>query len=261
LDSCTLYLDASGDSGWPPPFGKSSNKWYTMAGIILTPEQDLLTKKRTGEILEKYISDEIKSSYPHNYYELHYLELMCGNNIYKELEKIQRKEMADEVFNFLLELKPIIIATSINKLQMKKVHSTSAFNPKRLAMRSVVSKFSMYLNRHDMIGAVVFDEEEYRNDTKLREMIQNFRTSGTNISGFRYQPSQNTKLENVLNTIQLCPSELSPGLQCTDFIARSVWQHKEKGKSNRYNEIDSLWEHTETSTYKDSVYPSLYKWK
>ena len=59
-------------------------------------------------------------------------------------------------------------------------------------------------------------------------MIQAFRKHGTNITDFLYQPSKNDKLENILNTIQLCPSELSPGIQCADFIARSVWQYHEK---------------------------------
>ena len=60
-----------------------------------------------------------------------------------------------------------------------------------------------------MIGMVVFDEEEYKNDIKLRGMIQAFKKHGTNITGFLYQPSKNDKLENILNTIQFCTSELS----------------------------------------------------
>ncbi len=232
-----------------------------MAGIIFTPEQDLQIKQKTCKILEKYISDEMKSSYPDGYYELHYLDLMCGNNIYQKLAKIQRKDMADDVFELLLDLKPVIISTSINKLQMKKNYSTDADNPKQLAMRSIISKFSMYLTRHNMVGMVIFDEEEYKNDTKLREKIHAFRKNDTNIQGFLYHPSKNDKLENILNTIQLCPSELSPGIQCADFIARSVWQHHEHEKNNRYEQIEPLWEHTSDSIYGDSIIPSIEKWK
>ena len=76
-----------------------------MAGIIFTPEQDLQIKHRTCKILDKYISDEMISSYPDDYYELHYLDLMCGNNIYQKLERSERKNMADEVFETFIGIK------------------------------------------------------------------------------------------------------------------------------------------------------------
>jgi len=263
VDYCTLYMDASGDYGWPSPFGKSQTKWYTVGGIILTPEQDFEIKKRTNNILEKYIDDNIRSSFPSSYYELHYLELMCGNNIYQKLERIDRRHMADEVFQLIKDIKPIIIATSINKLQMKKVYEDNANPPKLLAVRSVVSKFSMHLTRNDKIGTVVYDEEEYRNDVLMRNMMTSFRRVGTEIKGWKYQPSKTDKLLNVLNTINLCPSELSPGIQLADFVARSVWQRYEREKGRRYDEIAPFWDVDQTNkiTYSDSIVPARSKWK
>lgn len=263
MDYCTLYMDASGDYGWPDPFGKSQTTWYTVGGIVLTPEQDLEIKKQTSDILEKYITDDVRSSFPSKYYELHYLDLMCGKNIYHKLERIDRKKMADEVFELIKEIKPMIIATSINKLQMKKVYGDDAEPPKLLAVRSVISKFSMHLTRNGKIGTIVYDEEEYHNDVLMRTMVSGFRRFGTEIKGWKYRPTKTDKLTNVLNTINLCPSELSSGIQLADFIARSVWQHYEGQKSRRYQEIDLFWDFDKENniTYRDSVVPDYSKWK
>ncbi|MCH7647327.1 MAG: DUF3800 domain-containing protein [Thaumarchaeota archaeon] len=263
MDYCTLYMDSSGDQGWPNPFGRSETIWYTVGGIVLTPEQDLAIKTETTEILKKFIEDDMRSNFPSSYYELHYLDLMCGNNIYNKLEKIDRRKMADEVFALIKEIKPIVIATSINKLQMRKVYEDNAKHPKTLAVGSVISKFSMHLTRNNKIGTVVYDEEEYRNDVLMRRMVSSFRRVGTEIKGWNYLPRKTDKLTNVLNTINLCPSELSPGIQLADFIARSVWQHYEKQKNRRYEELNSLWDFDEKKQiyYRDSVVPSIIKWK
>ena len=84
---------------------------------------------------------------------------------------------------------------------------------------------------------------------------------GANIMGSSYQPAKNDKLENILNTVQLCPSELSPGIQYADFIARSVWQHHEQQKRDRYNKINNLWEHDGDKVYDDTMFPSITNWK
>lgn len=223
----------------------------------MTPDQDIQAKQKVHEILEKFISDDVKVRYPSKFYELHYTDLINANNIYRHLDAHARKEMADKVFDFLTELSPIIISTSINKLQIQKIHSHGAWHLKQLAMRFLLHKFSMYLTRHQMVGTVVYDEEESRNDVKLRNMMHSISGHGAHMPGFDYQQFKNDKLENILNTVQFCPSELSPGIQYADFIARSVWQHHEKHKSDRYNEIASIWERAGDSTYGDFVFTAV----
>ncbi|HXT83845.1 MAG TPA: DUF3800 domain-containing protein [Verrucomicrobiae bacterium] len=263
MDYCTLYLDASGDFGWPPPFGKSKNNWYVLAGIILTPEADLKAKNETLRILKKYISEDVRVSYTDSEYELHYTDIIFGNNIFSKLEEESlRKSIADEVFKLILELKPILVGIAINKLQMKRVYQNDADSPKFLAIRSVINKFSMYLKRRQKIGSIVYDAEEYRKDVELRNEMHGFRRHGIMRRGGGYQPMYEDKLENILNTINLSPSEMSPGLQLADFCARSIWQHHEHNKSDRYTEISSLWEYDERAsrTYTETIFPSRSKW-
>jgi len=260
---CTLYVDSSGDQGWPRPFGKSNVTWYTVGGVILTPEQDLMIRDMSADILSEFISDGARTSFPPSRYELHYLDLMCGNNIYRELQREDRRRMADRVFSMIREVRPALIATSVNKLQLKKAYEHQAANPKILAAGSVIGRFSAYLARNDRIGMVVYDEEEYRSDARMRDMISDLRRPGTGAAKAQRSPQQANRLTNFLNTINLCPSELSPGIQVADFVARSVWQHREKGKSVRYGEIESLWDAGEAGDgqCRDSVMPPESEWR
>ena len=168
--------------------------------------------------------------------------------------------MEDRFYNIIVELQPIIICTSINKIQMKKEYGENAQNPKHLSIRSLIAKFSMFLDRHNVAGMFVFDEEESKADKKMRLMMHSFRENGVNVTG--YNPAYNNKLTNLLNTLMLCPSELSPGIQCADFIARAVWLRHMYGKTKRYDQIDVLWECIdESTTYKDTIFPSKHNWK
>ena len=74
----TLYLDASGDPGWPTPFGKSPLIYYVMAGIALSPASDHIAHEETIRILETYIPPEIKARFPPEKYELHYHPMASG---------------------------------------------------------------------------------------------------------------------------------------------------------------------------------------
>lgn len=256
MNSCTLYLDASGDTGWPHPFGKSKTNWYVLAGLVLTPETDLKAHKETCRILENYIPEEVRAKFPDRLYELHYLDVIRGQGIFSHLPKEKLKELADEVFNLLLELKPVLFATAINKTQLKRVYGNNAHIPNRLAMRATIGRFSMYLQRENLIGSVTYDAEEYRKDKNLQEMIMGFRRYGIVLTGANYTPKKDDNLGNLLNTINMASSETSPGIQLADFCSRSVWQHFEHGKSNRFNQIAMFGD----GHYEPSIVPSIHRW-
>ena len=261
MDYCNLYLDASGDTGDTPPFGKSKHDWHVLAGLVFDPICDLEAKNEVEKILEKYIPKGVKNSFPDSNYELHYTDILYGNNIYASLSESERNDMTGEIFDLIIKLNPILLAIAIQKTQMKKVYSTDAENYKFLAIRSLINKFSMYLKRLKKIGSIIYDAEEYRKDTELRTRMQNFRRNGIMIKGWRYQP-RDDKLENVLNTLNLCPSEMSAGLQLTDFCARAIWQHLQRNESQQFKQIDVLFEVDADNgkKYDLTIFPSVYKW-
>ena len=159
-DFCTIYLDSAGDCGWCPPFGKSKIKWYIIAGLVLTPESDHKAQIEIENILGKYISKITRNEFLIEHYEIHYHDIINGQNIYSTLPDVKRKELSDEVFQLLNNLKPILFATAINKIQLKKVYGPRAFDIRPLALRSTIHRFAMYLERKNKIGSIIVDEEE-----------------------------------------------------------------------------------------------------
>lgn len=256
MDSCTLYLDASGDPGWTAPFGKSIIEWYVMGGVVLKPETDLKAHKETCKILEKYVPNNIRAQFPDQVYELHYLDIIRGKNLFSHLKREELKSLSDEVFNLILELKPVLFATAVNKTQLKRVYGSNAYIPNHLAMRATIGRFSMYLKRENLIGTVTYDAEEYRKDKNVQQMIHGFRRYGIVITGENYHPVVKDGMGNLLNTINMASSETSPGIQLADFCARAVWQHLEHQKSDRFNQIVSLGD----AGYEPSIVPSKSRW-
>ena len=254
MESYNLYLDASGDPGWTEPWGKSPLRYYVMAGIALTPEMNHIAQEDVERILNKYIPWNIRSQYPPEQFELHYEPLAGGRGIYKHLQPIERKNMADEVFDLISRLNPILFASVVDKTEMKIRYGAGAFNPTRYAIRSTIDRFCFFLNRIKGLGSVVIDEEEYKKDKALREMIHSFRSSGMTITGFTYNPSRTNKLERILNTVSFSPSEMSAGIQLADFISRGTWLHFERGKSNRFHQLIG-WDHDGSRQYEPCKIP------
>lgn len=255
LSSCILYLDSSGDPGWPPPFGKSKLTWYVLAGLALSPEADHQAHIEVDKILEKYVPYNERKKWPPKDYEIHYHDIIRGKKIFSHLQHPERKALSDEIFALLLKLKPTLFATAIEKTKHKQKYGLHADNPRSLALRATVHRYSMYLNRHSLLGSVVLDEEEYRKDKELQKMTHEFRRYGIILRGWNYQPRYEDKLDRVLNTITFAPSEMSPGIQLADVCSRATWTHFESGKSNRFNQIAPLWNRDQNRVYEPSVIP------
>jgi len=158
-------------------------------------------------------------------------------------------------FNLIVSLKPRLFATAVNKIQLKYRYGIGAYPPKSLALRATIHRYSMCLNKNGMIGSVVLDEEEYRKDRELQTMTHEFRNHGVILRGESYQPRYEDKLERVLNTITFAPSHMSPGIQLADSISKAVFSHFERCKSNRFNQLSTLWNRDLTKVYEPSVVP------
>jgi len=254
MDSHTLYLDASGDPGWPRPFGKSPLQHYVMAGIALTPYADHIAHVETDRILKKYIPESQRRLYPPDKYELHYHPLHAGRDLYSHLTHKQRLLMANEVFSLIDSLDPVFFASVVDKLKLKRKYGIRAHHPTQYALRSIIDRFCKYLERNDEIGAVYLDEEEYKKDKTLRQMVHEFRRKGTAIRGFYYSPSDVNHLERILNAISFTPSEMSPGTQLADFLSRTTWLHFERKKSRRFNQLKH-WDTHSGTQYEPCVIP------
>lgn len=258
--SSTLYLDTSGDPGWPSPYGKSRVNWYIVAGMALTPNQDQIAQIEICNILGKYIDEKVRNTYPEHNYEIHYHDIIFGQNIYSSLEDFERKNLSDEIFNLLNILKPKLFATAINKTQLKRVYGLRAIYPRSLGTRATIHRYSMFLERVNQIGYMVIDEEEYRKDKELKSMIHESRRKGITLRGENYQPFLENKLKNILNNISFTPSHQSAGLQLADVCSRVTMSHFEKNKSIRFNQLEQFWDQKDSRIYEPSIFPLKSKW-
>lgn len=256
----TLYLDAAGDPGWPPPFGRSRVQWYILAGLALDPEDDLKVAQKSKALLGEYISTTERAKWPDRNYEIHYHDIIFGQNIFSSLEDIQRKELADKIFSLIASANPTIFATAINKIQMKRVYGESAYNPRILSMRSTIHRFSMYLVRKGHVGTAMVDEEEYKKDKQIRQLVHSLKRDGAGIPSRHYQP-YGDHLERLLNTISMSPSEMSTGIQLADVCSRSIRSHFEKSKSCRYEQLQPFFDAKDGMVYEPSIVPARSRWR
>lgn len=254
-----MYLDAAGDPGWPPPFGKSKVQWYVLAGLAVSPDDDYKAKRECEKILQEYVSDSERSKWPDHNYEIHYHDIIYGKNIFSQLQDLERKEIADKVFAVIKNSSPILFATAINKNQLKRTYGQRAYEPRALAIQSTIHRFAMHLETNQQLGTVVVDEEEYKKDKEIRKMIHQLRRYGASIKGEYYQPQHDSKLERVLNAINYSPSEMSAGIQLADVCSRSIWSHFEKQKSHRYEQLKSWFNRVGSRVVEPSVVPSQWK--
>lgn len=251
----TLYLDAAGDPGWPPPFGKSKINWYVLAGICLSPQSDLQVRSEIERLLKKYVTPTERAKWPPTAYEISYHNIQRGKIIFEHLEHAQRKALSDEVFNLITAASPVLFATAINNTKLKQKYGQNAYSPRSLAIRATIHRFSMYLKKNNLIGSVVVDEEEYRKDKELQKMVHDFRRTGIILRGWSYQPAYEDKLDRILNTITFAPSQTSPGIQLADVCSRATWSHYERNKSNRFNQLSNFWNEIGGTKYEPSIIP------
>jgi len=254
MDYCTLYVDGSGNHDWYRPHGNSPHKFHTLAGMILDPESDLKGRRKVCEMMKECIPEETRKVRPPNEYELHFGAITAGRGIYRKLSKEARSEIIGKTFELILELRPILIASTVDKIRERRKYGEGSILPQLYAMRSVINKFSMHLNRLGKVGSVVYDEDKIQFNRVLQEEITRYRRDGIAIHGWMYRPKPD-RLQNILNNVNFCPSHMSSGLQLADFVAGAIWRKYETEDERHYKLLDSLWERDENShrTYRDSI--------
>lgn len=241
-----IYLDAAGDPGWPHPFGKSVTKHYILAGLALTPQQELEVRRETDRIKTKYGLYEV---------ELKYRPLIYGDDSYKSLTDQQRKSIADEIFDLISKTKPVLFATVVKKMELKIKHGANAIYPKEYALRATVGRISKFLIREDAVSpSIIMDEEEYRKDKVLQRVVHHARRAGIQMAGWGYQPLPD-RLDRFLNVITFLPSETSPSIQLVDFCVHSIFKHFERAKSKRYLQLEPLFDRSNGRVWEPSIVP------
>jgi hypothetical protein len=230
-----LFLDASGHSEFPPPYGRGKDNYYVLAGVAIEHEQWFVAFKALHNLCTKYFPNCWSQI------EVHYGDLINHRGLWDKLTGIQRKEFADTVFSVLASLNPTLFAMVIDKPKHFEAY-TMPEQPKQLAVRYMASRFSKFLQKRSESGIMIYDSEAVSSDRPLHDFLTKGRFKGLVMrANFDLKPevmfqTQN-KLEGIIESIFFIESKYSQGIQLADFCAYAVWSHFEHNKSNRLEQI------------------------
>jgi len=247
-----LYLDSSGLPDFPPPYGKGRDNWYVVAGLAIQHQDWENVYRGLSKVVAKYFP-----TIPAGGFEIRYGDLINKRGLWGSLTDIERKNCADDIFNLILSLKPVMFAVAIDKVSHYKKYSwgkRGPEHPRQLAVRFMVPRYSKFLQRIHDTGIMIYDSETAFNDRRLREFLVRGRLRGVVFEKNPfYDPlsvlmTQN-RLEGVIETIFFIESHASPVVQLTDFCAYAIWTHFERQKSNRFNQIHQLFDQDQGKIY------------
>ena len=245
-----LFADASADPGWPKPYGASPSKYYVLAGLCI-PE----TKVRDMESLLDSVKQKHILAKGLKLKEFKYSALIAAKSEpWKNLTDVERKQVADDIFDALLKLDPVIFAIVIDKLAHRAKYNYP-HRPDTLSMRFLMPRYQKFLDRKSEKGVIIIDPSTKNSDDEIKQMLSDSKKSGVVLQSF-LSPDPfrtNTKLPSVTSTF-FSPSEDSAGIQFVDFIAYSIWSHFERRKSTRFGQIKPFFDNDKGITY------GLKKW-
>lgn len=242
MENQYLYLDESGDSGWPQSVGGSStSRYFIYAGVILTPEQNYDAKEELNQIITDHFSG-IGLRQPE---EIHYADAVHGKERFGQLSNDELSDLRDDLFDLILAIEPTLMATVIDKRRMKEEYGDDAFPPKRYSFRGTIDRFHKHLSAEDAIGVVTIDAAESTFDRRLRDLVYQAQNSGIKLPGA--DSTTDSFLPRIMDTITMTPSEMSPGIQLADIVAYQVQNQYRHGDSHGFDAISHLFRDPDNS--------------
>jgi len=242
-----LFLDASGHSEFPPPYGRGKDTFYVLAGLAIKDSKWFESYTGLNEICREYFPAGWEGI------EVHYGDLINKRGVWNRLADIQRKEFADKVFSLIKKIDPILFGIVINKVKHYEgyVHPETS---KQLAVRFVVPRFSKFLQRNKDLGIMIYDSEAVTSDRPLRDFLTKGRLQGiVTAANWEFDPNAmfqtQNRLEGIVESILFHDSKSSSGLQLTDFCAYAIWSKFERGNDARFKEIHPLFDRVGNTIY------------
>jgi hypothetical protein len=208
-----LYMDASGDPGEHQP-GKNSRD-YVLCGFVCTPGIVQSVARQFDPIkntpfLAKGIPPPEK---------LHYWELINNREPYKQID---RKKLADDIFNLIIKSKFDLLGVSFNKVKCNRRPVVDH------ALEAMTMKFQTYLENHNDVGMIISDREDEHVQKALQQLFYDFKRRGTRFK----------EINNILDGIYFAPSSNAPCLQLADFAAYAIRCASERGDMDRFKQIE-----------------------
>ncbi len=247
---CTkfLYLDASGDPGWPQPYGNSTTKFYVLFGIAVdTTEQLNKIKSSVSAVIKEYFPTKLPK-------ELKYSWIVRGQKEFVSLTKKERKSFCDNIFKVIIDTMPVLFGVVIDKAAHRAKYN-SPEDPQVFALRIILGRFTKYLERISDNGIIICDSESRNTVQKLRNAVSSFRKSGIVRMSYNSPYNSRNKLQKLIEEPLFQDSEVSAIIQLADFCAYALASKYEKLKDRRFNEIAHLFDKYDDRCYGLFIWP------
>lgn len=232
--------------------GKSSNRWYVLAGLCLDDSRWNPARDVARHIVGKYFNAPLPPSR-----ELRYSSLLSGAPPYDRLSPADRIRLADEVFATLAVLNPVLFGVAVDKRAHRLKYGARALRPDSWAIQLLCPRFHKFLDRQNGLGVLMMDSEERRKESRLWKAVELGREGGIVIPSGPLAPytRSNTKLERLVENVLFLKSDSSDLIQIADCCSGAIWRHVELGDSARFNQIQPLFDHVGTTVYGLKTWP------
>ncbi len=238
-----MFVDSSGNEGWPDPYGKSETNIHVTVGLSMDAKAWLGASVTLTGLLSRAFE-----SYDEKPTEFHHVDIVAGKGAYGQLTNRERKRLTDGIFKIIEEIKPTLFAAVIHKKEHfeRYMYITRSGKTRTRALVApilgplyLINRFDKYLGRIDDIGLMIMDSEHKTRD-KLKQLwtYQVMEDGGIRTPKTRENLHfQQTHYLNIVETCFFTPSELSPGVQLADACCYVTFFKFNRGRGKRFKQI------------------------
>lgn len=209
-----MYVDESGDSGrYRFKNGQNntgSSKYFTLAGIIVSDAENERLGKAVNMLIDRYF-DHIQLP---EKFKMHYYPLIHNHYPYDQLSEIQRKQLADGMFDIIKKSDLYLLSITVNLEEHYEKHES--VEPVALALLLLRDRFQNFLKEQNKNGFIVYELLSKRQKRKIEHHMKKLSKN------MMFQ--DHVKFQNIRHHIRKGNPVKHPVLQLADFFAYSVWR-------------------------------------
>lgn len=213
-----LYVDEAGT--------QREARHFVVAGLSLFERQTYYLAKELSNLQTKYLPEEPEPV------ELHASPLRAPKPPFDRLQRAQRFEFLDAVYETIIRAQPRLLGIAMEKEYIASIGS----DPYEYGFEQIVSRFDMLVTRvnrergEDNRGLVVIAASAYQ-----RNLERFARTIWS--QGHRWG-----QLYNMADIPYFAPAQNTRLLQCADFITNAVFSRYETGHTRHFDKIVHLFD-------------------
>ena len=212
--------------------------------------------RRAAQLLPRIVAKAF-SGYPKCPAEFHYGDLINKRDAYSVMPAAERYALANNVFDLILDVKPVLMATVLDKVLHKEKYEERAHLPHSVCARATLDRFNRHLTEVGQDANVVIDSAGFRHDSQIQATVARIRARGTRLSGPGSTMVPNSYLERI-KSVEFHHSQDTAGIQLADAVAYATYSRFERGRGDRYKQLEPLWRRRKNGWREPSLIPHYF---